>query len=155
MTNQQIADVFRRLANLMELRGDDPFRIRSYRMAAETIEDWPRPLSEIAAEGDGVALRELPGVGAAISQKILDLLSTGTFKTYEEITAEIPATTLDLLKVDGVGMKLLQTLHEQFHLTTLEDFAKFVAGGGLNSVAGIGEKTQARIRESLRHLGLL
>ncbi len=138
MTNQEIADVFRRLANLLELREDDPFRIRSYRMAAETIEDWPKPLAEIAAEGDGAALRGLPGIGAAISQKIIDLLATGTFKTYQEITAEIPDTTLDLLKVDGIGMKMLQTLYEQFHLTNLEDFAKFVSGGGLDSVPKIG-----------------
>lgn len=153
MTNQEIAEVFHRLANLMELRQDDPFRIRSYRTAAETIEDWPKPLADVAASGGAVALRELHGVGPAISQKIVDLLATGTFKTYQEITAEIPATTLDLLKVDGVGIKMLQTLHAQFQLTRLDDFAKFVAGGGLNSVAGVGEKTQARIRESLRQLG--
>jgi len=153
MTNQEIADVFRRLANLMELRGDDLFRIRSYRTAAETIEDWPKPLAEIAADGGATALRELPGIGAAISQKIIDLLTNGTFKAYEEITAEIPATTLDLLKVDGVGIKMLQTLHSQFQLSRLDDFARFVAGGGLNSVAGVGERTQARIRESLRQLG--
>jgi DNA polymerase (family 10) len=155
MTNQEIADVFHRLANLMELRQDDPFRIRSYRTAAETIEDWPKPLAEVAADGDGAALRELPGIGAAISQKILDLLATGSFKTYQEITAEIPDTVLDLLKVDGIGMKMLHTLYHQFQLTNLDDFARFVAGGGLHSVPGIGEKGQARIRESLRQLGVL
>ena len=155
LTNQEIADVFRRLANLMELREDDPFRIRSYRTAAETIEDWPKPLAEIAAEGDGAALRELPGIGAAISQKIIDLLATGTFKTYQEITAEIPDTILDLLKVDGVGIKMLHSLYEQFHLTNLEDFAKFVAGGGLDRVPKLGEKGQARMRESLKQLGVL
>src|SRR5690242_2626410 len=144
MTNQEIAGFFHRLANLMELREDDPFRIRSYRMAAETIEDWPKPLAEIAADG-ATALRELPGVGPAISQKIMDLLATGTFKTYQEITAEIPETTLDLLKVEGVGMKMLHTLFHQFHLTNLDDFAKFVAGGGLASVPKLGEKGQARI----------
>ena len=74
MTNQEIAGFFHRLANLMELREDDPFRIRSYRMAAETIEDWPKPLAEIAADG-ATALRELPGVGPAISQKITALQS--------------------------------------------------------------------------------
>jgi DNA polymerase (family 10) len=154
MTNQEIAGFFHRLANLMELREDDPFRIRSYRMAAETIEDWPKPLAKIAADG-ATALRELPGVGPAISQKIMDLLATGTFKTYQEITAEIPETTLDLLRVEGVGMKMLHTLFHQFHLTNLEDFANFVAGGGLARVPKLGEKGQARIRDSLRQLGSL
>ncbi|MEO6724348.1 MAG: hypothetical protein ABIU20_09945 [Blastocatellia bacterium] len=153
MTNQEIADVFRRLANLIELLEDNPFRIRSYRMAAETIEDWPQPLTEIAASGGQTALRELPGVGPGISQKIIDLLATGTFKSYQAITAEIPATTLDLLQIEGVGMKMLHTLYHQFQLTNLDDFAKFVAGGGLGSVPRLGEKGQARIRESLSQLG--
>lgn len=155
LTNQEIADVFRRLANLIELLEDDPFRIRSYRTAAETIEDWPQPLAEIAASGGATALRELPGVGPGISQKIIDLLATGTFNSYEAITARIPATTTDLLNVDGVGMNMLHTLYHQFQLTNLQDFAKFVAGGGLDRVPKLGEKGQARIRESLKQLGVL
>jgi DNA polymerase (family 10) len=97
-------------------------------------------------------LRELPGVGEAISKKISELLETGTFKAYEEIKAKIPETTLDLLNVDGVGLKTLQILYRQFQITTLDDFAKFVAGGGLNSVPNIGEKTSARIRASIAQL---
>lgn len=152
MTNQQIADIFRRLANLMDLRGDNFFKIRSYQSAAETIEDWPQPLAEIFAENGAAGLRELPGIGEAISKKIADLLTIGTFKAYEEIKAEIPESTLDLLKVDGVGIKTLRIFYHQFCLTNLDDFAKFVAGGGLESVPGMGEKTQARIRESLSQL---
>lgn len=153
MTNQAIADVFRRLANLMELAEENPFKIRSYRTAAETIEDWPQPLAEIVASSGPESLRELPGIGQAISQKIIELLSTGTFKAYEDINAKIPETVLDLLKVDGIGIKVLQLLHQQFQLANLDDFAKFVAGGGLDSVPHMGERTQARIRESLKTLG--
>jgi DNA polymerase (family 10) len=153
MTNQEIAEVFRRLANLMELGEENPFKLRSYRTAADTIEDWPKPLAEIVAEGGQDGLRELPGVGDAISKKIVDLLITGTFNAYEKAKAKIPETILDLLKVDGLGFKTLQILHSQFQLTNLDDFAKFVAGGGLDSVPRLGEKTQARIRESLKTLG--
>ncbi|HQR36639.1 MAG TPA: helix-hairpin-helix domain-containing protein, partial [Blastocatellia bacterium] len=98
-------------------------------------------------------LRELPGIGEAISKKIGDLLTTGTFSAYEKAKAAIPETTLDLLQVDGVGIKTLKVLYEQFCLTSLDDFAKFVAGGGLDSVQGMGEKTQVRIRASLNQLG--
>ncbi|MGH9839661.1 MAG: helix-hairpin-helix domain-containing protein [Blastocatellia bacterium] len=157
MSNLEIAEVFRRLANLMELREDNPFKIRAYRTAAETIEDTQTPLADMLSAGDpseGKArLKELPGIGEAISKKIADLLATGTFKAYEEIKAEIPETTLDLLKVEGVGMATLKILYDQFHLTNLPDFAMFVAGGGLNSVPGLGEKSQQRIRRSLRELG--
>ena len=93
------------------------------------------------------------GIGEAISKKIADLLTTGTFNAYEKAKAAIPETTLDLLKVDGIGIKTLKLLYDQFCLTNLDDFAKFVAGGGLDSVSGMGEKTQMRIQKSLAELG--
>lgn len=153
MTNQEIAAVFRRLASLLELGGENFFKVRSYQSAADTIEDWPQPLAEIFAEKGVTGLRELPGIGEAISKKIADLLTTGTFNAYEKAKAAIPETTLDLLKVDGVGIKTLKIFYEQFCLTNLDDFAKFVAGGGLDSVPGMGEKTRVRIRASLSQLG--
>lgn len=152
MTNPEIASVFRQLAALMELREDNPFKFRAYRNAAELIEDYPTPLAELVEAGGAGRLQELPGIGNAISEKIVELLATGTFKAYEELQREIPASVLDLLQVDGVGMKMLQILYQQFQLTNLPDFASFVAGGGLNSIPRLGEKTQQRIRESLAHL---
>ncbi|MCG3162590.1 MAG: DNA polymerase/3'-5' exonuclease PolX [Acidobacteria bacterium] len=153
MDNHEIAAVFRRLADLMELGEENPFKIRAYRAAADTIEDTTTPLAEMIEAGGVARLRELPGVGEAISKKIVYLLATGTFKAYEEIKARIPETTLDLLKVEGVGMKTLQILYSQFQITNLEDFAKFVAGGGLGSVQRLGERAQERIRASLEELG--
>ncbi|MBI1764461.1 MAG: hypothetical protein HYR56_23805 [Acidobacteria bacterium] len=152
MTNAEIANVFRRLADLLELRGDNEFKLRAYRNAADLIADLVTPLADLYAASGVARLRELPGIGAAISQKIVDLLTTGTFKAYEEVKREIPASVLDLLQVDGVGMKTLQILYHQFQLTNLADFAKFVAGGGLDSVPRLGEKTQQRIRASLQTL---
>jgi DNA polymerase (family 10) len=153
MTNREIADVFRRLADLLELRDENPFKVRSYRMAAETIEDTPTLLLELIASGGEARLRELPGIGEAISKKIVELLDTGTFRLYEEVKAEIPETVLDLLKVEGIGSKTLQILYRQFQITSLEDFAKFVVGGGLNSVPRLSEKAKLRIRASLNQLG--
>lgn len=152
MTNAEIAQVFRRLADLLELRGDNEFKLRAYRNAADLIEDLTTPLAELYAAGGTTRLRELPGIGEAISKKIADLFTTGTFKTYEDVKREIPESVLDLLRVDSVGIKLLQILYHQFQLTNLPDFAKFVAGGGLNSVPRLGEKTQQRIRASLQAL---
>ncbi len=153
MTNQEIADVFKRLADLMELGEDNPFKIRAYRTAAETIEDTTTPLVEMVAAGGVARLRELPGIGEAISKKIVDLVETGTFKAWEEIKAEIPETVLDLLEVEGIGLKTLQILYRQFRLTNLADFAKFVEGGGLTSVPRLGDKAQDRIRAALEQLG--
>jgi DNA polymerase (family X) len=149
MTNLELATIFRRLADLMELREENIFKLRSYRNAADVIEDHPTPLADLFSAGGVVALQTLPGIGAAISQKIADLLTTGTFKAYERIQSEIPLSTLDLLLVEGVGMKTAQVLYRQFQLTNLEDFAKFIAGGGLDCVPHLGERTQEKMRASV------
>ena len=97
MDNEAIAERFKRLSSLMEIRGDDQFRIRSYRNAAEVIETWPTALKTIAEEEGVKGLQALPGVGKAISSKILELLEHGTFEAWEKLTAETPETTLDML----------------------------------------------------------
>jgi len=153
MTNQEISQVFIRLADLLELLDENPFKIRSYRNAAQTIEDTAKPLTEIVEAGGAAKLRELPGIGEAISKKIIDLLETGTFKLLEEVKAQVPETVLDLLKIDGIGIKTLQILYSQFQITNLEDFIKFVDGGGLESVPRMNVTLQKRIRQSLKQLG--
>ena len=152
MDNEAIAERFTRLANLMEIRGDDRYRIRSYRNAAEVIETWPTPLRKIASEEGIKGLQELPGVGKAISGKIIELLEKGTFDAWEKLTAETPATALDLMRVSGVGIKTAATLHQRFKIASLDDLKQFVAGGGLEMVDGLGEKSIERIQESLKRL---
>lgn len=154
MLNQEIATIFRRIADLMEIGEDNPnpFKIRAYRAAADAIEDSMTPLIDMFSEGGVARLRQLPGVGEAISGKIVELIETGSFKAYDQIKAKIPESTLDLLKVNGLGLKTVQILYQRFQITNLEDFAKFVEGGGLKSVPNLGEKTQSRIRESLYEL---
>jgi DNA polymerase (family X) len=149
MNNETIARRFYRLAALMEVRGDDPFRWRSYRNAAEAIEVWPTPLKEIA-EKDGIdGLQEIPGVGKAIAGKVIDLLSKGTFDAWERLTAETPETVLDLLEIPGIGPKTAALLHQRFKVSTLDDMKAFVASGGLDMVDGIGPKTAEKIKEAL------
>ena len=155
MDNEEIARRFERLAVLMEIRGEDKFRVRSYRNAAEVIETWPRPLGEVAREGGLKGLQELPGVGRAISSKVVEMLERGTFEAYEKLTAETPETVLDLLDVSGVGIKTAAALHQRFKISSLEDLGKFVAGGGLELVDGVGERSAERIEESLRTEGFL
>lgn len=150
MDNESIARRFYRLAALMDVRGDDPFRLRSYRNAAEAIETWPTPLKKIA-DNEGVAgLQAIPGVGKAIAGKIQELLDRGTFDAWERIIAETPETVLDLLEIPGIGPKTAATLHQKFKVSSRDDLKKFVKGGGLELVDGIGPKTAERIKESLR-----
>ena len=149
MDNEEIARRFARMATLMEIRGEDRYRVRSYHNAAEMIETWPRPLAEVARVDGLKGLQEIPGVGKAISGKIVELLDTGTFAAYDKLTAETPETTLDLLDVPGIGLKTAATLHQQFKIGSRQDLQQFVAGGGLDLVDGIGEKTAERIKQAL------
>lgn len=149
MENEVIARRFYRLAALMELRGDDPFRWRSYRNAAEAIEVWPTPLKEIA-EKEGVAgLQEIPGVGKAIAGKVIEMLTRGTFDAWERLVAETPESVLDLMEIPGIGPKTAALLHQRFKVSSIAELKTFVAGGGLDMVDGIGAKTADKIKEAL------
>lgn len=151
MDNDAIARRFYRLAALMEIRGDDPFRLRSYRNAAEAIEVWPTSLREIA-EKEGVAgLQEIPGVGKAIAGKVIDLLNKGSFDAWDRLTAETPETLLDLTELPGIGPKTAALLHQRFKISSLPELKTFVASGGLDLVEGIGPKTAEKIKESLEN----
>jgi len=133
----------------MDIRGDDPFRLRSYRNAAEAIETWPKPLKQIAREQGIEGLQAIPGVGKAIAGKIIELLDRGTFNAWERIIAETPETVLDLLEIPGIGPKTAALLHQKFKVSSIDALRKFVKGGGLEMVDGIGPKTAERIKESL------
>ena len=152
MTNEEIARRFARLATLMEIRGDDKFRVRSYRNAAETIETWPSSVAVIAREEGLKGLQTLPGVGKAISGKIVEILERGTFDAWERLKEETPESVLDLLEVEGVGLKTAAMLYQKFKVSSLEDLLTFVEGGGLDLVDGVGEKTAERIRASVVRL---
>lgn len=149
MNNAEIARRFYRLSALMEIRGDDPFRLRSYRNAAEAIEVWPTPLKEIAGKEGVAGLQEIPGVGKAIAGKVIDLLDRGTFDAWERLIAETPETVLDLTELPGIGPKTAALLHQRFKVSSLPELKAFVAGGGLEMVDGIGARTAEKIKEAL------
>jgi DNA polymerase (family X) len=152
MDNAAIARRFYRLAALMEIRGDDPFRWRSYRNAAEAIEVWPTPLKEIADKEGMAGLQEIPGVGKAIAAKVVDLLERGTFDAWERLTAETPESVLDLTEIPGIGPKTAAQLHQRFKVSSLSELKTFVASGGLDMVDGIGPRTAEKIKEALENI---
>ena len=149
MNNEVIARRFYRLAALMELRGDDPFRWRSYRNAAEAIEVWPTPLKEIAEQEGVSGLQTIPGVGKAIAGKVIELLDRGSFDAWDRLTAETPESVLDLMEIPGIGPKTAAMLHQRFKVSSIAELKTFVAGSGLDKVDGIGSKTAEKIKEAL------
>jgi DNA polymerase (family X) len=149
MDNEEIAKRLERHALIMEIREEDQFRIRSYRNAADVIQSWPTSMKRILREDGKKGLMSLPGIGRAISDKISELLETGTFEAWEKLTSETPESVLELLEVEGIGIKTAQTLYRNFKISSREDLLKFVEGGGLELVDGVGPKVAGRIRRAL------
>ncbi len=133
----------------MEISGADPFRLRSYRNAAEAIEVWPTPLEEIAEQDGITGLQTIPGVGKAIAGKVVELLARGSFDAWDRLTAETPESILDLTEIPGIGPKTAALLHQRFKVSSLAELKTFVLAGGLDMVDGIGPKTAEKIKEVL------
>lgn len=148
MKNQEVARLFRRLADMLEIRGENPFRIRAYQRAAQTIEDLAEDVAAVAGRQE---LEQLPGIGKDLARKIEEILASGTLRAYEELTKEIPEGLLDLVAIPGVGPNLARTLFENLHITTIDRLEELARDGRLRGMPGIQARTEERI---LKGIGL-
>src|SRR5437868_24315 len=149
--NRDIASVLERIADLLEFKDENPFKLRSYRVAAETIAEMQQPVADIAARG-AAALQELPGIGKSLSTQTIEIIETGTSSFFEELKEEVPESVLELRRVSGIGLKTSQLLYQDFGIKSLDELKAFADGGGLESVPGLGDKTVKRIQASLARL---
>ena len=152
MNNVDVARVLQQIADMLEFKNENPFKLRSYQMAAETIGSMGTPIAEIAEAGGAAELQKIPGIGKTISAQILEIVQTGKSLYFEELTGDVPASVLELRNVSGVGLKTAQLLYRDLGVTNLQDLKDLAEGGGLASVPGLGEKTIARIINSLDRL---
>ena len=150
--NAGVARMLQQIADMLEFKNENPFKLRSYQMAAETIGSMGAPIAEIAERGGAGGLQQIPGIGKTISAQILEIVQTGKSSYFEELTQDIPATVLDLRRVSGIGLKTAQLLYRDFGVKSLEELKSLAEGGGLTSVPGLGEKTLSRIVRSLSRL---
>jgi len=147
--NPEIAAFFERIADLLEIQGENVFKVNAYRRAAENIREAGRPLAEIRAEG---TLRQVPGVGEAIAEKIEELLDTGKLGFYERLGAEVPESLLDLLEVPDMGPKRVGLVWRSLGVTDLGGLAAAAADGRLKDLPGLGAKSEAKIRKGIEDL---
>ncbi len=150
--NAEVARVLQQIADMLEFQNENPFKFRSYQMAAETIGSMGTSITEITARGGAGELQKIPGIGKTISAQIIEIIETGKSSYFEEITKDVPATVLDLRRVSGIGLKTAQLLYRDFGIKSLEELRSLAEAGGLASVPGLGEKTIARITKSLGRL---
>jgi DNA polymerase (family X) len=149
--NRDVAGVLERIADLLEFKDENPFKLRSYRVAAETIAEMQQPIVELAARG-AASLQELPGIGKSLSAQIIEIVQTGTSTFFEELKKEVPESVLELRRVSGIGLKTSQLLYRDFGIKSLDELKAFAEGGGLESVPGLSDKIAQRIKTSLARL---
>jgi DNA polymerase (family 10) len=145
LDNPAIARILREIADLLEIKGENPFKIRAYRNCADTAANHPHELSLL----DETGLREIPGIGKDLAGRIREISQTGDTGFHRELLAEFPATILDLLSLQGVGPKTVATLYRDLGIRTLEDLEKACTDGRIRALKGMGAKKEALILKAL------
>jgi len=148
VTNADIAAAFEHVADLLEYRGDNVFRVRAYRTAARTIDGMVEPLASVRADA-ARRLTDLDGIGADLAAKIETLLDTGRLPLLEELEREVPAVVFDLMRVPGLGPKKVKALVDALAIDSLETLEDACRAGRVRGIKGFGPKTEAAILENL------
>ena len=140
--NQQLANIFRTIADLLEIRGENIYKILAYRKAADSLSNLGQDVNEIWKQGK---LTDVDGVGKAIAEKIDELLSTGHLGFLERLEAEVPPSLAELLQVPDLGPKKVALFWKQLGITSLKELENAARAGKLRSLPGMGDKSEAKI----------
>ena len=143
--NAEIADRFEQLADLLELQGANPFRVRAYRNAARFIRGHSRSLAELLDEGADLA--ELPGIGADLAGKIATPVRTGHLPLLEQTAKKVPAPLVAMTRIEGLGPKRAQALYKALKIRSLEDLARAARSGRIRELPGFGARTEQLIAQ--------
>jgi DNA polymerase (family X) len=146
MTKSQIAQVLEEIATLLELKDENPFKIRAYANAARSLETFGGNLPDLK---DEEALAKIPGIGKSIAEKIKELAANGKLKYLEELRAEFPPAILQLFSISGLGAKKIKALYEQLHISSIEQLREACESGKVAELPGFGETTQTKICQAI------
>jgi DNA polymerase (family 10) len=145
LDNLAIARILREVADLLEIKNDNAFKIRAYRNGADIAANHPHELSTL----DETGLREIPGIGKDLAARIREIAETGDAAYHRELVAEFPPTILDLLNLQGVGPKTVATLYRELGIRTLDDLERAALDGRIRALRGMGTKKEALILKAL------
>jgi len=147
MTREQVAEVLTNIGILLELKGENPFKVRAYSNAARTIETQAEPIERLVEQG---RLGEVRGLGEALQAKITELVTTGKLEYYEALMASVPAGLFQMLEIPGLGPKKVKLLHNELGIESVERLEQACKQGKIAQLKGFGEKTQANILEGIQ-----
>lgn len=149
MTNADVARIFNEIADLMEINGEDGFRISSYRRVARGVEDLATDINDVAARGE---LEAIPGVGKSSAAKISEFLSSGRVELREELARRVPVSLLELMKIPHLGPKKVALLWKECGVTDMASLTACLESGVLGRIKGFGEKSVQQIRNGIEFL---
>src|SRR5213082_4018632 len=142
MTKEKIAEALEEIATLLELKEENPFKIRAYQNAARSIEAFGASFSDLQNQE---TIEKIPGIGKAIAAKISELATTGALKFLDELRAEFPSAILELFSIPGLGSKKIKALYEQLKVSSIADLQAACESGRVAEFPGFGETTQTKI----------
>ncbi len=157
--NNETAEMLEEIGTLLEIQGENPFRIRAYRKAARTIKNLPRSLHQIFNDEGKKGLEKIPGIGKNIAAKIIELFQTGQLAQYQHLQHKVPPELSHLVDIRGLGAIRLRILHQKLKINNLEDLRKAAQEGKIRDLDGFGEKSEKNILKGIeqfeKHQGRL
>lgn len=149
LDNSKLADTFDELAELLEFRGENPFRVRAYRNGARAIRDLDESVATILADTER-SLADIPGIGATLEEKARTLIATGSLPQLELLREQVPESVLAMTRIPGLGAKKAAILHKELSIESLDDLKKACEAGDVRKLKGFGAKTEETILAGLQ-----
>jgi DNA polymerase (family 10) len=145
LDNAAIAHILGEIADLLEIKGDNPFKIRAYRNVADIAGNHPHELTTL----DEPALREIPGIGKDLAARIREIATTGDAQFHRELLGEFPPSILEMMRLQGVGPKTVAMLYRELSVQTLDDLQRAALDGRVRAIKGMGAKKEALILKAI------
>jgi DNA polymerase (family 10) len=149
MTNQEIAEILVHISQILDVKGENPFKVRAHVRASQTIENLTYQLSSLE---DRTRIAELPGIGEGIAKKVTELLETGTLEYYEDLKQSPYAPLTEFLKIPGMGPKHAKLIYDTLGINSVEDLRKAAQEGKLRGLHGLGEKVETNILQGIQQV---
>jgi len=149
--NRDVAEIFNHIADLLELKGDNQFRIRSYRNAARTVESMSRNVADMVDAGED--LSSLKGIGKDLAGKIEKIARKEKIDLLEKLKKEVPEELTELLKIGGLGPKKLKKLYDELNIKNMDDLKEAIDAQKIRELEGFGKKTEETIQKEITRLG--
>ncbi|OGW81563.1 MAG: histidinol-phosphatase [Omnitrophica bacterium RIFCSPLOWO2_12_FULL_44_17] len=148
MTNKEISEILQEIALLLEIKGENPFKVRAYQNGARVVDGIGGDVGELVRAGK---LREMKGIGEGLSEKITEIINTGSCQYHQGLIRELPEGFLDLLKIQGLGSKRAKLLYDKLGIKSIGELEYACQENRLLALEGFGEKSQANILEAIKH----